>query len=98
MFYDGMCIFAFIGLISIILFVIWLVYRGAKNRENIDIKPYKIMYGLSFVSGIFTFLYFFTTDISTEIKIIASIFVGLLLILLGSSVQAKTTQEDPKEE
>ncbi len=93
MFNDEICLFVFFGILAIILFVIWLIYRDTKDKNAI--KPHKIMYGLAFVSGIFTFLYFFSIrSITTEIKIITSIFVGLLLIFIGSWAQ----KNKPKKE
>lgn len=96
--YGGMCLMAFIGIISVIIFVTWLVYRAFRYRGDVELKPYKIMYGLAFISGILTFLYFFSTDISTGIKIITSIFLGLFLILIGSHVQSNKPHVQKKED
>jgi hypothetical protein len=52
------------------------------------------MYGLSFVSGIFTFAYFLAMEeISSLIKVLASIAMGILFIYIAARVQRKAQSD-----
>jgi hypothetical protein len=79
------------GVIALLVFFGWLIYRVATGKS---IKAYAVMYGLSFVSGIFTFAYFLAMEeISSLIKVLASIAMGILFIYIAARVQRKAQSD-----
>jgi hypothetical protein len=72
--------------LAILGFFIWMIVRAIKNK---GIKPHNISYALSIISGIFTYGYILSLDYPILVKVIASIFIGLILIIFGALYQKR---------
>lgn len=88
-----------LGLISIAItaaffgFIGWLIYRAVKGDFKArQIKAHNIAYGLSVVTGIFTYGFFLSIDIPQLFKIVASIIAGVVLIFLAAYIQRRRQQ------
>jgi hypothetical protein len=75
-----------IAVLAVLAFIGWLIVRAITSRS---IKAHYICYGLSIVTGIFTYGYLLTLDYPQLIKIIASIVVGIVLIVFGALYQRR---------
>jgi glucan phosphoethanolaminetransferase (alkaline phosphatase superfamily) len=65
-------------------FIGWLIYRAVKGKP---FKAHVIAYGVACVTGIFTLAYFLSMDIPKLVKIVASILLGVALIVVASYFQ-----------
>ena len=84
------------GLISLALtaaffgFIGCLVYRAVKGELKVkQIKAHNIAYGISVVTGIFTYIFFLSMDMPQLFKIVASIILGVGLIFLAAYIQRR---------
>ncbi len=84
----GLLPLVFIGLIG------WLIYRAVKGKLP-AIKAHTVAYGLACVSGVFTFAFFLGMDVPQLIKIVVSIFLGMVLIVLAAYLQRHHQQGQP---
>ena len=57
-------------------------------REK-TVKAHFISYGIAVIAGIFTYAYFLSLDFPQLIKIVASIILGILLIVFGALYQRR---------
>jgi hypothetical protein len=83
-----MAILVFILILALIGFVVWGIIRVVKNKS---IKAHNIAYVLAILSGIVTYGYILSLDFPTLIKIVASIFLGIILIILGALNERRRT-------
>ena len=67
-------------------FIGWLIYRAIKGKP---IKAHVVAYAVACVTGVFTLAYFLSMDIPQLIKIVASIFLGIALIVLAAYLQRR---------
>ena len=76
------------GLIPLVFigFIAWLIYRVIKGRP-FTIKAHHVIYGLACAAGVFTFGFFLSMDIPQLVKIIVSIFLGVILIIIAAYIQ-----------
>jgi membrane glycosyltransferase len=80
-----------IAILSIIVvlaagaFIGWVIYRAIKGRFSI--KAHHMSYGVAIVAGVFTYAYFLSMDFSQLIKIVASILLGIILIVVAALYQ-----------
>jgi hypothetical protein len=70
-----------VGVLAVLALIGWLIYRGVKDKS---IRAHTISYSLAIIAGIFTYAYFLSLDYPQLIKIVVSIFLGILLIILGA--------------
>ena len=84
----GLLPLAFIGLIG------WLIYRAVKGKSP-AIKAHTVTYGLACVAGVFTFAFFLGMDIPQLVKIVVSIFLGMILIVLAAYLQRRRQPGKP---
>jgi len=75
-----------VGIIASLVFIGWLIWRAAKKRQ---IRAYMVMYGLSCVAGIFTFVFFLSMELPDMVKILASIILGSVLIFAAAWSQRR---------
>ena len=73
-----------IAVLATIAFIGWLIFRSVKNQP---IKAHFISYGVAVIAGIFTYAYFLSLDFPQLIKIVASIILGIILIVLAALLQ-----------
>lgn len=75
-----------VAVLASVGFIGWLIYRAVKGRP---VKAHTIAYGISVVTGIFTYAYFLGMDIPQLIKIVTSITFGVVLIFLAAYLQRR---------
>ncbi len=67
-------------------FLGWLIYRAVKGRT---VKAHNIAFGISVVTGIFTYAFFLSMDIPQLVKILLSIIFGVVLIFVAAYLQRR---------
>ena len=67
-------------------FIGWLIFRAVKDKS---VKAHFVSYGVAIVAGVFTYAYFLSLDFSQLIKIVASILLGIILIVLAALLQRR---------
>jgi len=77
---------ATVAVLATLGFIGWLIYRAVKGKQ---VKAHNIAYGISVVTGIFTFAFFLEMDIPQLIKILVSILLGMALIVLAAYLQRR---------
>ena len=75
-----------IATFAILGFIGWLIYRAVRGRQ---VKAHHITYGIAVITGIFTYGFFLSMDILQPVKILASIFLGLVLIVVAAYLQRR---------
>ena len=60
--------------------------RGIQNK---GFKAHSISYGLAIIAGLFTYGYILSLDFPVLIKVVASIFLGIIFIILGALYQRR---------
>jgi len=74
-------------------FIGWLIYRAVKGELKVkQIKAHNIVYGLSVVTGIFTYGFFLSMDMPQLFKIVVSIILGVMLIFVAAYLQRRRQQ------
>ncbi len=75
-----------IAVLASLAFIGWLIYRAVKGKS---FKAHNITYGLACVAGVFTFAFFLSMDIPELVKVVASILLGMALIVLAAFLQRR---------
>jgi hypothetical protein len=75
-----------VAVLASLAFIGWLIYRVVKDKS---VKAHFISYGVAIVAGVFTYAYFLTLDFPQLIKIVASIVLGIILIVVGALYQRR---------
>ncbi len=75
-----------IAVLATLGFIGWLIYRAIKGRQ---VKAHNITYGIAVVTGIYTYGFFLSMNILQPIKILVSIFLGMVLIVLAALLQRR---------
>ena len=75
-----------IAIFAILGFIGWLIYRAVRGRQ---VKAHHITYGIAVVTGIFTYGFFLSMDIPQPFKILASIVLGIVLIVVAAFLQRR---------
>ena len=73
-----------IAILAFLAFIGWMIFRAVKEKS---IKAHFISYGVAVVTGIFTYGYFLSMDLPQLIKIVVSIFIGIILLIVGALYQ-----------
>ena len=87
--------FEFVGVIALLVFVGWIVFRAVKAQKSDksikdDITPHAVMYGLACVAGVCSLAYFLSMqDVSKFIKVVICILLGIILIAVAATLQRK---------
>ena len=81
-----------VGIIASLVFIGWLIWRAAKKRQ---MRAYMAMYGLSCVTGIFTFAFFLSMDLPKMVKILICIILGAALIFMAAWSQWRVKPSQP---
>ena len=81
-----------VAIIASLAFIGWLIYRAVRGKP---FKAHNITYGLACVAGIFTFAFFLSMDIPQLIKVVASILLGMVLIIVAAYVQRRRQPAKP---
>ncbi len=75
-----------VAVLASLAFIGWLIYRAVKDKS---VKAHFISYGIAIVAGVFTYVYFLSLDFPQLIKIVASIILGIVLIIVGALYQRR---------
>jgi len=75
-------------------FIGWLIYRAVKGKP-FTLKAHTVTYGLACVAGVFTFAFFLSMDIPQLVKVMVSIFLGMVLIVLAAYLQRRRQPDKP---
>jgi hypothetical protein len=78
-----------VGVILTLVLIGWLIWLAVKKKP---IKAHMVMYGLSWLAGIFALAFFLNMDIERMIKILVSIVLGAVLISLAAYLQRRRLQ------
>lgn len=81
-----MALLILLVVLAVIGFIIWLIIRTVKNQ---GIKAHNISYGLSIIAAVFTYGYILSLDFPILLKVIVSIFLGIILIIFGALYQRR---------
>ncbi len=75
-----------VAVLASLAFIGWIIYRAVKVKS---VKAHMVSYGLAVVAGVFTYAYFLSIDFPQLIKIVASILLGIILIIVGALLQRR---------
>jgi ABC-type iron transport system FetAB permease component len=72
--------------LAVMGFIAWAIVRTVRNK---GIKAHNISYWLAIITGMFTYGYILSLDFPILIKVVASIFLGIVLIIFGAMYQRR---------
>jgi hypothetical protein len=75
-----------VAILAGLAFIGWLIYRAVKEKS---VKAHFVSYGVAIVAGVFTYAYFLSMDFPQLIKIVASIILGIILIITAALYQRR---------
>ncbi len=76
-----------VAVLASLAFIGWIIYRAVKGKS---VKAYMVSYGVAVVAGVFTYAYFLSLDVIPQlIRIVASIFLGIILIVIAALRQRR---------
>ena len=70
-----------VAVLAILAFLGWFIFWAIKEKS---LKAHSVSFGVAIVAGILTYAYFLSMDLPQLIKIVASIIIGIILIVVGS--------------
>ncbi len=80
----AVAVLASLGLIGLI------IYRAVKEKS---VKAHFVSYCVAVVAGVFTYAYFLSMDFPQLIKIVASILLGIILIIVAALYQRRRVNQ-----
>ena len=83
-----------VAVLASLAFIGWLIYRAVKGKP-FTFKAHAVTYGLACVAGVFTFAFFLGMDIPQLVKVVVSIFLGMVLIVLAAYLQRRHQPDKP---
>ncbi len=83
-----------VAVLASLVFIGWLIYRAVKGK-SFTFKAHTVTYGLACVAGVFTFAFFLGMDIPQLVKVVVSIFLGMVLIVLAAYLQRRRQPGKP---
>lgn len=75
-----------VAVLSSLVFIGWLIFRAVRQKQ---VKAYIISRALSYVAGVYTFAFFLSMNIPELVKIVASILLGIALVVLAAFLQRR---------
>jgi hypothetical protein len=75
-----------VAVLASLAFIGWIIYRAVKEKS---VKAHFVSYGVALITGVFAYAYFLSMDFPQLIKIVVSIFLGIMLILVGALYQRR---------
>ena len=79
-----------VAVLASLAFIGWIIYRAVKVKS---VKAHLVSYGVAVVAGVFTYAYFLSIDLPQLIKIVASILLGIILIIVGALLQRRQSSK-----
>lgn len=77
-----------VAILASLGFIAWLIYRGVAKKP---VKAHNIAYGISVISGLTTYAFFLGMNIEQLIKVVLSIFIGVILLFVAAYFQRRRT-------
>ncbi len=81
-----------VAVLASLVFFGWLIYRAVKQKP---VRAHTVTRVLAYVVGIYTLAFFLGMDIPQLVKIVVSIFLGMVLIVLAAYLQRQRQQGKP---
>ena len=81
-----------IAVLATLGFICWLIYRAVRVRQ---VKAHHVTYGISVITGIFTYAFFLSMDMPELVKILVSILLGMALIVVAALFQRRRQSDKP---
>jgi len=75
-----------VAVLASLAFIGWIIFRAVKDKS---VTAHFISYGVAVIAGIFTYAYFLSMEFPQLIKIVASILLGIALIVIGALYQRR---------
>ena len=75
-----------VAVLASLAFIGWIIYRAVKVRP---FKAHTVSYGIAVLTGVYAYAYFLSMDLPQLIKIVVSIFLGIILIIIGALCQRR---------
>ena len=75
-----------VAVLASLAFIGWLIYRAVKGKS---FKAHIVTYAVACVAGVYTYAFFLSMNIPQLIKIVASIILGMILIVLAAYLQRR---------
>ena len=75
-----------VAVLASLAFIGWLIYRAVKQKP---VRAHTVTRVLAYVAGVYTFAFFLTMDIPQLVKVMGSIFLGMVLIVLAAYLQRR---------
>ena len=75
-----------VAILASLAFIGWLIYCAVKQKP---IRAHTVTRVLAYVAGVYTFAFFLTMDIPQLVKVMVSIFLGMVLIVLAAYIQRR---------
>ncbi len=79
---------AVVAVLASLVFIGWLIFRAVRGKS---VKAHFVSYGIAVIAGVFTYAYFLSMDFSQLIKIVASILLGIILIVTAALYQRRVS-------
>ena len=77
---------AAVAVLASLALIGWIIYRAVKVKS---VKAHMVSYGVAVVVGVYAYAYFLSMDVPQLIKIVVSIFLGIILIVVGALLQRR---------
>ncbi len=81
-----------VAVLASLVFIGWLIYRAVKQKP---VRAHTVTRVLAYVAGVFTFAFFLGMDIPQLVKVVVSIFLGMVLIVLAAYLQRRRQPGKP---
>ena len=70
----------FVAVLASLAFIVWFIFWAIREKS---LKAHSVSYGVAVVAAILTYAYFLSMELPQLLKIVASIFLGIVLIIVG---------------
>jgi len=81
-----------VAVLASLAFFGWLIFRAVRQKP---VRAHTISRALAYVAGVFTFAFFLSMNIPELVKIVVSIFLGMILIVLAAYLQRRRQPDKP---
>lgn len=78
-----------VAVLASLAFIGWLIYRAARRQA---FNAHTITYAVAILTGIFTYAFFLSMDLTQLLKILVSILLGAILIFLAAYLQLRRSR------
>jgi multisubunit Na+/H+ antiporter MnhE subunit len=70
----------FVAVLASLAFIVWFIFWAVREKS---LKAHSVSFGVAVVAAILTYSYFLSMELPQFLKIIASIILGVVLIIIG---------------